>query len=94
MSTLTIHIPESIRRQVDELAAQDGVSAEQFLATAAAEKVSALRTLDYLRAEAAGGSKADWDRVLDQVPARPPITGDEGPPDRTAAREQPRRKKL
>ena len=77
MSTLTIHLPDSIRAQVEELARRDGITPDQFLATAAAEKVSALRTVDFLRAEAEQGRKEDWDFVLSRVPARPPLPGDE-----------------
>ena len=44
MSTLSIQLPDSIRAQVEELARRDGITADQFLATAAAEKVSAMRT--------------------------------------------------
>ena len=79
MSTLTIQLPDSIRAQVEELARRDGITADQFLATAAAEKVSALRTVDFLKAEAAQGRAEDWDFVLSRVPARPPLPGDELP---------------
>jgi len=79
MSTLTVQLPDSIRAQIDALAREDGVSPEQFLATAAAEKVSALRTVEFLRAEAAKGRREDWDFVLDRVPARRPWPGDEVP---------------
>ena len=79
MSTLTIQLPDSIRAQVEELAQRDGITADQFLATAAAEKVSALRTVDFLKAEAAQGRGEDWDFVLSRVPARPPLPGDELP---------------
>lgn len=79
MSTLTIQLPDSIRAQVEELALRDGITADQFLATAAAEKVSALRTVDFLKAEAAQGRQEDWDFVLSRVPALPPLPGDELP---------------
>ena len=79
MSTLTIQLPDSIRAQVEELARRDGITADQFLATAAAEKVSALRTVDFLKAEAEQGRAEDWDFVLSLVPARPPLPGDELP---------------
>jgi hypothetical protein len=42
----------------------------QFLASAAAEKMSALLTLDYLRAEAAAGRREDFDEFLAAVPER------------------------
>ena len=79
MSTLTIQLPDSIRAQVEELAMRDGITTDQFLATAAAEKVSALRTVDFLKAEAEQGRAEDWDFVLSLVPARPPLPGDELP---------------
>lgn len=76
MSTMTIQMPDSIKREVESLAAQDGISADQFLATAAAEKVSALRTVDFLKTEASKGSVEDWEFVLSRVPAREPLPGD------------------
>jgi hypothetical protein len=79
MSTMTVQIPASIKNEVEALALRDGISADQFLATAAAEKVSALRTVEFLKAEAAGGSAEDWEFVLSRVPARPPMPGDEKP---------------
>ena len=79
MTTLTIQLPDSIRAQVEELARRDGITADQFLVTAAAEKVSALRTVDFLKAEAAQGRVEDWDFALSRVPARPPLPGDELP---------------
>jgi hypothetical protein len=79
MSTLTVHLPDSIKAEIEALALRDGVSADQFLATAAAEKVSALRTLAFLQEEAAQGREEDWDFVMDRVPARPPLPGDELP---------------
>ena len=63
MSTLTIQLPDSIRAEVEALALRDGISADQFMATAAAEKVSALRTLAFLQEEAAQGREEDWDFV-------------------------------
>jgi hypothetical protein len=49
---------------VAALAEQEGYPIDQFLATAAAEKMAALRTLDYLRREAASGSREDFERFL------------------------------
>jgi hypothetical protein len=54
MSDITVHLPESLQRSIQTLAEQEGISVDQFLASAAAEKMAALRTLDYLRREAAG----------------------------------------
>ena len=79
MSTLTIQLSDSMRAEVEALARRDGISPDQFLATAAAEKVSALRTVEFLQNEAAQGRREDWDFVLERVPARPPLPGDELP---------------
>lgn len=77
MSTMTVQLPHSIKHEVECLAERDGISTDQFMATAAAEKVSALRTLEFLKAEAAGGNVEDWEFVLSRVPARAPLAGDE-----------------
>ena len=42
MTTLSIRVPDSLHRAIKELAAKDGYSMNQFLITAAAEKLSAL----------------------------------------------------
>lgn len=53
MSTLTIQLPDSLKEQVERLALKDGISVGQFLALAAAEKLSALETGSYLAQRAA-----------------------------------------
>ena len=68
MSTLSLRIPESLHKKVKELAAQDGISINQFLNSAAAEKVSAMMTLEYLKEEAKRGSREDFLSVLNKVP--------------------------
>lgn len=80
MSTLTLQLPDSLHRKIKELAQADGISVEQFLTTAAAEKMAALLTQDYLRREAALGSRVDFERVLSKVPDVPPELYDALPP--------------
>ncbi len=79
MKALTIELPESMCRKVAELARADGISVEQFVATATAEKLATLLTTDYLRREAASGSRTDFERVLRKVPDVPPEPYDELP---------------
>lgn len=71
MSTLTVHFPESLHRSVQALAAREGYSIDQFLASAAAEKMAALATLDFLRREAAQGRRQDFEDFLAAVPHGP-----------------------
>lgn len=60
-----------------ELAARDGVSVNQFIASAAAEKMASVMTLDYLRAEAALGRRSDFLSALDSAPDVAPPRGDQ-----------------
>src|SRR5438552_13664893 len=77
MSTLSLRLPDSLHMKVRELAERDDISINQFIATAVAEKMSALLTLDYLVERGAQGNRAAFERVLKQVPGRPPVPGDE-----------------
>jgi hypothetical protein len=79
MNTLIVALPESLYRKVAELSRNDGISIEQFIATATAEKMSALLTEDYLRKEARQGSRSEFERILKKVPDAPPEAGDELP---------------
>lgn len=76
MSTLSLRLPDSLYDQVRRLASAEGVSMNQFLALAAAEKVSALLTADYLRQRGANASRAAFDAVLDRVPSAEPDPAD------------------
>lgn len=73
MSPLTIQLPESLLGKLREFAEADGTSVEQLVAAAAGEKLAAmLEGAEYLRREAALGSRADFERVLAKVPKAPP----------------------
>lgn len=58
MSTLSLRLPDSLHEKVRELAAEDDISINQFIATAVAEKMAALLTLDYLAERGARGNRA------------------------------------
>jgi uncharacterized protein (DUF1778 family) len=77
MGHLSLDLPNSIRRHLHELAAAEGVSVEQFVASAITEKVVALLAEDHLRRHAAGASTAAMQAMLDKVPLRPPLPGDD-----------------
>lgn len=51
---------------------QEGISINQFIATAVAEKMSALMTEDYLQARGRRGSRAKFEAALAQVPDAEP----------------------
>lgn len=52
MSSITIRLPDSLHRKIREVAKKDGVSINQFISSAAGEKLSAILTVDYLKARA------------------------------------------
>ena len=67
-STLTLRLPKSLHGKIKEQAKSDEISINQFLVTAAAEKLSALLTQDYLESEAIKGKRQDFTKVLKAVP--------------------------
>ena len=77
MSTLSLRIPDSLHQRIRELARQDGISIDQFISTAAAEKMAALLTVEYLESRAAKGDTSLYLAALDSVPDSPPVPGDE-----------------
>ena len=76
MSSLTVELPDSLRKRIEDLAAKEGYTISQFLASAAAEKFAVVMTLDYLRREAAAGRREDFERYLQAVPDAQPIETD------------------
>ncbi len=79
MSTVSISIPDSVKRNVERLAAKDGISVDQFYATAAAEKLSALETADYIAQRAARADREAFLRVMEKVPDAAPEEWDRLP---------------
>ena len=79
MSTLSLRIPDSLHRQIRVLAKREGMSINQFLATAAAEKMAAVLTAEYLEERSRRGSRAKFKAVLAKVPKARPVRGDELP---------------
>ena len=72
MSTLSLRLPEYLHNSVKELAQKGGVSINQFITLAVAEKMSALMTEDYLNERAKRGSREKFDAVLAKVPSVEP----------------------
>ena len=77
MSTLTIQMSESLAQQLRECAAKEGVTVDQLLSSAAAEKLSALMTVEHLRQRARRAKREDFVAFLNGSPDVPPLPGDE-----------------
>lgn len=67
-SVLSLRIPKSLHNQVRELAEEEGVSMNQFVMLALAEKVATLQTIDYLEERAKRGSREKLLAILSKAP--------------------------
>lgn len=67
MSTMSLRLPESLHRHAKELARQEGISINQLVTTALAEKISALAAGEYLEKRSQRGSRGKFDRALSKV---------------------------
>jgi predicted transcriptional regulator len=76
MSTVTVELPDSLKKRIEALAAQEGYSVSQFLASAAGEKLAVVLTMDYLRREASAGRREDFEKYLAAVPDVAPPEND------------------
>jgi hypothetical protein len=76
-STYPLKLPASVKKAAAELAASDGVSLNQFIAAAVAEKVGCLRTArEFLRERAGTGKPKDMLKYLHRAPKVPPADQD------------------
>lgn len=62
--TFPLRLPHSLRAAVDRLARDEGTSANQFIAMAVAEKISALATADEFERRAAAADIEAFDRIM------------------------------
>jgi hypothetical protein len=72
MSALSLRLPNSLHERARELARREGMSINQLVSAALAEKMSALLTEEYLEARARHGSRARCLAALAHVPAVEP----------------------
>ena len=68
MNAVQVQIPRSLQAYLATLAEREGVTVEQFVASAVAEKASALMTEEYLSERAARGSRERYEAALATVP--------------------------
>ncbi len=76
MSTISLRLPDSLHESVRVLAKEDNISINQFVATALAEKMSALTTEKYLSERAVKGNKKKFKAALSKVKDIEPDTSD------------------
>lgn len=84
MSTVQLELPAFVQRDVDAMARRDGVSPEQLMIIAIAEKVTAMRVTEQMEGKDMQELRRRFREILDKVPDVPPMPGDEIPPDLAA----------
>ena len=68
MPAMSIRLPASLHPNARAYAEQEGVSVNQLIATALAEKLAALGAQDFLASRAARGTRTAFESALAQVP--------------------------
>ena len=76
-STYPLRLPCSIKAEVERRARMDGISINQFVATAVAEKLAAMNTAAFFADRRARADFKAFDRLLRRKGGEPP-----GPDDR------------
>jgi hypothetical protein len=76
MSTLTVKLPDATLKSIRQLARKEGMTVNQFMSSAAGEKLAAWQTVDFLKKEAAQGRRKDYLKFLDAVPDGVPVESD------------------
>jgi hypothetical protein len=66
-----------MKKAVDEIAKQDGTSVNQFIATAVAEKISAMNTAEFFAERRERADMGAFMQILTRQGGQPPCQGDE-----------------
>ena len=77
--TYPLRLPRSLKDAVERLSREDRTSINQFVATAVAEKVSALETARYFTDRRARADFKAFDKFMSRKGGKPPREGDEMP---------------
>ncbi len=78
-STYPLRLPVSIKAEAERLAAEEGTSLNQFVATAVAEKLAAMRTAEFFTSRKGFGDRAAFRHLLTRDGGETPQPGDEMP---------------
>jgi hypothetical protein len=80
-ATYPLKLPASLKKEAARLAKQDGVSLNQWIATAVAQKIGVVETTaEFLKRRAGNASGSGLSEILRHVPDCEPDSADELPP--------------
>ena len=74
-----LRLPRSMKEAIARLAKQDGVSMNQMITLAVAEKLAVMDAMDNLKWRASRADYAWFDRSMNREGGEPPRVGDELP---------------
>ena len=77
--TYPLRLPRSLKDAVERISKEEGTSINQFVATAVAEKISALQTATFFQQRKARADFKAFDRIMKRRGGKPPRAGDEMP---------------
>lgn len=78
-STFPLRLASSLQEEARRAAENEGISLNQLINLAVAEKISALRTEEFFRERAAGANPKKAREILKRAGNEPPRDGDEVP---------------
>lgn len=78
-SNYALRLPASLQQSIEQIVRDDGTSLNQFIVTAIAEKLSALRTVEYFQERAKRGDANAALALLSREGGESPQPGDELP---------------
>ena len=77
--TYPLRLPASLKAAVAEISKEDGTSINQFVATAVAEKISAMKTAEFFTSRRANADIKAARRILRRKGGQPPEPKDRLP---------------
>ena len=92
MSAISLRLPNSLHKKLGDLARREGVSINQLVNSAVAEKMATLMTVEYLQERAKRGSRKKFEAVLAKVSNEEPAVLDRLPSKRPDQTPKPSRR--
>ena len=77
LSTYPLRLPRSIRAGIERLSKQDGISINQFVSIAVAEKLAIMQAETYFAERIARADLEAFDQLMRRDAGQPPREGDE-----------------
>lgn len=78
-SNYALRLPASLKQGAEQVAREDGTTLNQFIVSAVAEKLSAMKTADYFTERAQRGDLQAALDFLNRAGGQPPADGDRLP---------------